>query len=379
MRKFFYILISLLILFNLTSCSNINMESGSVSFQFPEEVASIIKAGGDSVPVSGDGGEGAHSSSSGNLVYTCRVIVFGDYSTSSSQDYSSLDNLMGSDISISGIPVDSVVRLRVMIELGGNVIYEGISGAIKVEEKKNEVTVLLASKEPGGAGGGSEGRYKDARIGDIILADGTICSPDDYDGTTMIPAAVIFSAKTDERPALGIGIPYYDSYGTAEYYTYGSSIYWGPISGATYPSFLGTKDSGYMNGKNQLELAQQWLEGKSYSLSEFPPFYYASTFGTKQRNIFTDGWYVPTCAEIDQIRLNNEANGDVVDSLQKISNKLNFGTNGFWTANYCATSTGDGLSQAYYYSFAFESITPTNLHNTNTSATYNILVIREFR
>lgn len=337
------------------------MESTAVSFRFPEEVASIIKAGGDSVPVSGGGGN----------LYTCVATVSGDFSTSASHDYSSIDSLMGSDIVIPGIPADSVVRISVRIIFNSNVIYYGISDPIKVEEKKNEVTVLLASTE-------TEGRYEGVRVGDIILADGTICSPDDYDGTTMIPAAVIFSAKTDERPALGIGIPYYDSYGTAEYYQYSSNKFWGPTPSATYPSFLGTKDSGYMNGKNQLELAQQWLEGKSYSLSDFPPFYYASTFGTKQRNIFTDGWYVPTAAEIHMITLNDQVNGDITTSLRKISNSLAFGTNGFWTANYCATSTGDGLSQAYYYSFAFESITPTNVHNTNTSATYNILVIREF-
>lgn len=317
MRKFFYILISLVIFFNLSSCSNINMESTAVSFRFPEEVASIIKAGGDSVPISGGGGN----------LFTCVATVSGDFSTSASHDYSSLDSLMGSDIVIPGIPADSVVRISVRIIFNSNVIYYGISDPIKVEVKKNEVTVLLAATEPGGAGGGSEeDRYKEARVGDIILEDGTICSLDDYVSGGI---AVIVREATDDKSALGCS-PFAENM-----YCYSGLADNPTLANMRLDLLEGDLTSGLTSGKNALEIMQtNYPDMYAYVTSKTEDaFMYCKNYGvTKGYALFEDGWYLPSVAEIKLI----DDNIDICwNSLLKLKSGQTLGIGSYITVLSC--------------------------------------------
>lgn len=362
MKKSIYSFLFILLTAIITSCSGFNQEFSSVSFQLPDEVVSICKAGG--------------SEAGKDNVYTCTVKVTGDYNSIYPFYFNNQDAVENAVFTIDAITLNSVIHVSFEISHYGKIIYQGMSEKMSVQNSDNYLNIELSKVNP-------DVDYSTAEPGDIILIDGTICKADDYDGS-KIAAAVICTAKTADRPALGIGIPYKSSTGTVNYYKYEKSIYWGPTNGSTYSLFFGNDEGteGYMNGNNtdgktQLQLVNEWINSslESYSLSDFPPFYYASKFGDYQENVFTDGWFIPTIAECNAIRENK----DTLDiSLGKIKSDLIFGQDGFWTANYCSTSSGDGLSQAYYFSFLWGTATPTVVHSSNTT-TYKFLVIREFK
>lgn len=191
MRKVLYTLFTLILSSFIFSCSDMNMRTSSISFYLPEEIASYAKA--DAMVVGGSGGEISRVESSPspeNIVYTCAVNLLGDYKTSSSTDFTGISALQNALITIDDVPVESVIQIVVQILADGKVIYEGASDNIRVSANINDVTVVLSRKSNSSFAGIIESKYASARVGDIILADGTICSPDDYDGTTMIPAAV---------------------------------------------------------------------------------------------------------------------------------------------------------------------------------------------
>lgn len=362
MKKSVYSFLFILLTAIITSCSGFNQEFSSVSFQLPDEVVSICKAG------TSEAGE--------DNVYTCTVKVTGDYNSIYPFYFNNQDAVGNAVFTIDAIPLNSVIRVSFEISHYGKIIYQGMSEKMSVQNSDNYLNIELSKVNP-------DVDYSTVEPGDIILIDGTICKADDYDSSTMKAAAVICTAKTADRPALGIGIPYKSPGGTENYYKYEEDRWWGPTNGSTYPGFEGNADGtdGYMNGNNaegktQLDLVNEWINSslESYSLSKFPPFYYASKFGVYQGNVFTDGWFIPTIAECNAIYANKAA---LDTSLGKIKSDLKFETNGFWTANYCSTANA-GQSQAYFFSFYYGYATPTVVHNNNSNY-YKFLVIREFK
>ena len=67
--------------------------------------------------------------------------------------------------------------------------------------------VLVGCQQPssGGDSGSVAVDWSKAAVGYIVLTDGTFVSPDNFN-TGMTAAAVIVRAKSEYKPALGVGI-----------------------------------------------------------------------------------------------------------------------------------------------------------------------------
>lgn len=99
-------------------------------------------------------------------------------------------------------------------DVTSKVTYSGFSSTalndslpVTVSYTKNGITktatLALSIVETMGTGNFD---YTSAKVGDIILADGSIASYTDFDRTTMKAAAVIFREASDTQPALGVGL-----------------------------------------------------------------------------------------------------------------------------------------------------------------------------
>lgn len=149
-------------------------------------------------------------------------------------------------------------------------------------------------------------------VGDVILKDGTLIRYEDVesqkDNIKDKAVAVIFRAKTETAPALGVGLQQTEcAWCTTDASAYNVDIQATRcMQDSTNPSsFDGLEDGGWAIDNIVDYLKNNgYAEDLSSSLqNNYPAFYYASSYGTS--NAFTgdyqSGWYLPTVAELYEL------------------------------------------------------------------------------
>lgn len=212
--------------------------------------------------------------------------------------------------------------------------------------------------------------YSTAKVGDIILSDGTILKKDaTYDSATMTAVAIIVREQ-GAKPAMGMGI-YNAKYNNK------TSICWydnGYGIGDYIPALNGAIDNGYVDGEDCYEklLAVSGVDEytiKNYYHAIYGARDYANTYSLT--GDFATGWYLPTVDEwntatenIAEIRSSLEKVGGT--GIEKASNNVNMK---YWTCNTISTN----------YATQFTPATGTPTDNAGRTGSGYIRAFRLFR
>lgn len=150
--------------------------------------------------------------------------------------------------------------------------------------------------------------YTSAKIGDIILADGSIASYAEFDRTTMKAAAVIFREASDTLPVLGVGL--IESQVSARWSVSGSDAYSTTVSNMMKDALIdGSKGWNLMVSATNNDLINN---PKYYSA-----WYFCKNYGTNNSLItLNDKWYFPTVSEMKEFK---NTFATVNSSLTKVS------------------------------------------------------------
>ena len=223
--------------------------------------------------------------------------------------------------------------------------------------------------------------YSTAKVGDIILSDGTILKKDaTYDFDTMTAVAIIVREQ-GEKPAMGMGIKnakaerVTNSFGKEMSTTvcwYGSS-YSGGI-GADISALNGAIGKEYVDGEDCYDklLAVSGVDAntiKNYYHAIYGARDYANTYSLT--GDFATGWYLPTVDEwntatenIAEIRSSLEKVGGT--GIEKASNNVNMN---YWTCNTTSTN----------YATQFTPATKTSADTIGRTGSGYIRAFRLFR
>ncbi|MCQ2600311.1 MAG: SUMF1/EgtB/PvdO family nonheme iron enzyme [Treponema sp.] len=136
--------------------------------------------------------------------------------------------------------------------------------------------------------------YTSAKVGDIILADGSIASYTEFDRTTMKAAAVIFREASDTQPALGVGLV--ESPVSARWSVSGSEAYKTTVS--------------YMKNDSLTDGSKGWnlmLSATNNDLTANPDYYsawyFCKNYGTNNGLLtLNNKWYFPTVSEMKEFK-----------------------------------------------------------------------------
>lgn len=101
MKKYFFSIISVLILAVLTSCSGLTDSYSQVSVEFPEGTSNQLTL------------LRAADNTSSNI--TCLLKTTGDYEATATANYSSAEELNNKQITISGIPVNKTIAVKTSV------------------------------------------------------------------------------------------------------------------------------------------------------------------------------------------------------------------------------------------------------------------------
>lgn len=174
--------------------------------------------------------------------------------------------------------------------------------------------------------------YMDAKLGDIILDNGHICKPDDFDKTTMKPVAIIIREVSESRCALGIALK----------------------EGSNKPWCISTAE-GYQNIP---ELSNSLRDSttahatllknvKDYSAVYYPAWGYCASYGITNSLplTFMTGWCLPTTEELVSLGSNyNKYIGTFSKFDSSTWERLKYGN----TDNLYVSCNQSG-NQAYFY------------------------------
>ena len=223
--------------------------------------------------------------------------------------------------------------------------------------------------------------YSTAKVGDIILSDGTILKKDaTYDFDTMTAVAIIVREQ-GAKPAMGMGI--YNAKAERETSSFGKemstavcwygSSYSGGI-GDYIPALNGAIGTGYVDGEDCYD---QLLAVSDIDANTIKNYYHAIYGARDYANTcsltgdFATGWYLPTVDEwntatenIAEIRSSLEkVDGD---GIEKASNNVNVK---YWTCNTTSTN----------YATQFTPATRTPTDNAGRTGSAYIRAFRLFR
>lgn len=170
-------------------------------------------------------------------------------------------------------------------------------------------------------------------IGDIVLKDGTVCKPADYEEGSDTAAAVIFRGDTATVSALGVGVKQAEP-GVAWCLRYIDEA----KTKTTVGQFCEITDlrarerSGpdkCTTGSNSWEILQRYCSDAKDHPEYYPAFKYSLDYGTNNNlgEAIASGWYLPAYAEVKLI-YDNRVTVDA--SLEKAGGDK-FGTNSYWT------------------------------------------------
>lgn len=129
MKKYFFSIISVLILAVLTSCSGLTDSYSQVSVEFPEGTSNQLTL------------LRAADNTSSNI--TCLLKTTGDYEATATATYSSAEELNNKQITISGIPVNKTIAVKLQLLVDNQLLYEGISEKITVQKGDNLVNMKI--------------------------------------------------------------------------------------------------------------------------------------------------------------------------------------------------------------------------------------------
>lgn len=220
--------------------------------------------------------------------------------------------------------------------------------------------------------------YSTAKVGDIILSDGTILKKDaTYDSSTMTAIAIIVREQ-GVKPAMGMGI-----YNAEAEFDNGTSInpasttvcwygntYSGFTNSANITSLDGNIGTGYVDGEDCYDKLLSAVSNdpntiKNYYHAIYGARDYATTYSLT--GDFATGWYLPT---VDEWNTATENTSVILSSLEKVSGE-NFGSNttGYWTCN----------TKSKEYATKFTPSTRAVTENTDRTSQCRIRAFRLFR
>ncbi|MGN0738747.1 MAG: hypothetical protein ACI4LX_01085 [Treponema sp.] len=175
----------------------------------------------------------------------------------------------------------------------------------------------------------------DAKVGDIVLKDGTFISYENFtDEMKDNAAAVIVRAKIGDTPALGVGIHHSET-----------GLVWCTMGAKGYNTYINylTSDN-CTDGSDGWSILKEALEtaGKDDDTSDaeekYPAWNFCNTYGTTNGltgSLETD-WYLPALAELTTIYKNKAT----IDASLSLVGGSQFGTSLYWSC--CQSSSGDG-------------------------------------
>lgn len=150
MKKHLFALFSTLFLIFLTSCSALLDNYSSVSVQLPDGLSKQLNFSREEYqqePVTGGNTNPDNPVEHPYSFVSCTLEVIGDYQTSITNTYDSIDDINGSTISVSNIPVNSKVEvlltlkcIRDGVPIGG---FYGKSKAVTIAKGNNYVDLTL--------------------------------------------------------------------------------------------------------------------------------------------------------------------------------------------------------------------------------------------
>lgn len=211
--------------------------------------------------------------------------------------------------------------------------------------------VLAGCQQPssGGDSGSVAVDWSKAAVGYIVLTDGTFVSPDNFN-TGMTAAAVIVRAKSEYKPALGVGI-HHNRTGLA-WCTNDANAYNVKITDLQSDNCKDGSD-----GWEKLKAACDDA-GKGNDETLYPAWNFCNTYAAAN-NLTGDlakGWYLPTLAELETI-YNNKS---TIDASLNTAGGNQFEKSYYWS---CCQSFSD--KYAYELYFGNGSTGDNNKYNDN--------------
>ncbi len=176
--------------------------------------------------------------------------------------------------------------------------------------------------------------YSVAVLGDFILNDGTICSPDDYDITKNNAVAVIVRAAAGNVPALGIGLVQTPQNGLLCWCETGSKG-----SNLEIEDLKGDINKGFTDGSNGWEILKAHCSDAEDSPQKYPAWNFCLTYGEKNNlsDALADGWYLPT---INELKIIYDNKSIINESFIKA------GVDSIYSGNYWSSCQGKATDSA---------------------------------
>ena len=211
--------------------------------------------------------------------------------------------------------------------------------------------VLAGCQQPssGGDSGSVAVDWSKAAVGDIVMTDGTFVSPDNFN-TGMTAAAVIVRAKSEYKPALGVGI-HHNRTGLA-WCTNDANAYNVKITDLQSDNCKDGSD-----GWEKLKAACDDA-GKGNDETLYPAWNFCNTYAAAN-NLTGDlakGWYLPTVAELETI----DSKRSKINESLKTAGGNQFEKSYYWS---CCQSFSD--KYAYELYFGNGSTGDNNKYNDN--------------
>ena len=192
--------------------------------------------------------------------------------------------------------------------------------------------------------------YMEAALGDIILSNGKICKPADFDKDTMTAVAVIVREADLKNSALGIGL------------FEGENMPWCKDTNVkgykSIPSLYGLKDSTTAYEKFIAVATDCTTPGN------YPAWEYCATYGIKNNYPlpFTAGWCLPSTDELTTVGKNyNTVSKTLSDLMGKVGAKQLRYNSSIKTG--VDMSTRQDKLDVYYYETCNQNGSNSNIHN----------------
>ncbi len=254
-------------------------------------------------------------------------------------------NFVGPDFNIDQLYSSKTLSSVYLIddtEIGAEIYCNGYSENVTFSIGSSSVTATLKVEEQKP---GPEIITKED-IGKIVLSDGSFVSKEDFNSSTMTPVAVIAGFKNEGRDVIALGLKrssadlIWAKKGTIGYNTnftelqsesLGNNIYTGNVDGYYNWEYICSIDP----------------EGSQDAATNYPAYNFANTYGefagltgTK----YSKGWYLPTIAELAEIRKNRDiiqASLDVVGGFKIFTSSVYY----YLSSNQSPGISGVALDQ----------------------------------
>ncbi len=250
---------------------------------------------------------------------------------------------------------------------------------LTIPGEANNYTLIIASGNKSLNGTFTVKDYSSYKVGQIILADGTLADSSSYTAIDKNnPPVAVVAGSNDYGAVLGVGLHM------------SKILMWAPENTTGYkeifydiictPSESGNGAASTATFTGDTDGSDNWdvicsvdPEGSSNAATNYPAFNWANTYGTTYSTYLggvTEGWYMPSIAELCHIYRNKET---IDNSLKAISNLVSEYANNsiskesFWTSSY---SQNDDV---YYLPFG-----SGNIYVTYREYNRRVLVVRVF-